>query len=395
MVVRVLHVQKVAGIGGSERHLLSLLPALSAAGVEVRMLVATTRTAGPFLTGLEAAGVDFLAVPAGLDVNPVLMARVAAEIRRFRPDLVHTHLVHGDLHGLTVARALGCHTVSTVHGPKAFYRRQPYRSVGRVNGRLAMEVIAISEYMAGFARDVMRVPDSRVSVVPYGIDTTRWVATSGPEARAAARRRFGIADDEMTIGVAARLIPGKGHETLLAAVGLAGPLLADAGPGIRLRLLVAGDGARRASLEAAAAAVSGAEGSNAGIAFVGFVADIENFIAACDVMVFPTSASLGEGFGLAALEAMAMGKPVVATSICSLPELVVDGETGLLVPPDDVDAMARSIVDLAVDPGRRLRMGRDGSTRAHDEFTLERMLTGTVEVYGHVLERAPSNLGGS
>jgi hypothetical protein len=102
--MRVMHVQKVSGIGGSERHLQILLPAQAARGVEVRMVVLASGDPGRFVAALGQAGIDTTVMAAGTDLNPIVTGRLAAEIGRFRPDLVHTHLVHADVHGLPAAR---------------------------------------------------------------------------------------------------------------------------------------------------------------------------------------------------------------------------------------------------------------------------------------------------
>ena len=119
------------------------------------------------------------------------------------------------------------------------------------------------------------------------------------------------------------------------------------------------------------------------VTFLGFVADIGPFMHACDALAFPTKPELSEGFGLAALEAMAAGRPVVASAVGSLPE-VVDETTGRLVPPSSVDALASAILELARDRALCERLGVNGAARARTEFPLEKMVRSTIEVYDEV-----------
>ena len=142
-----------------------------------------------------------------------------------------------------------------------------------------------------------------------------------------------------------------------------------------LRLLVAGDGPLRGALVREAGRELGRT-----IRLVGFVEDVRAFMAACDICAFPTEAALGEGFGLAALEAMAVGRPVIATRVGSLPEVVTD-EVGVLVRPGSARALADSIVRLARDEGLRRRLGERAAERAFRHFPLERMVRSTLEVY--------------
>lgn len=366
--MRVLHVQKVNGIGGSERHLLTLLPALVAAGLSLRMLVAGEGDCGRFVDALARCGIDRVVVPTGPDLNPALSLRILREIRRFRPDVVHTHLVHADVHGQLAAAAARVPAVSSVHSTHRFYTREPVRSAERAAGATARRTIAISEHVRAFLTEHRLRRPGRIDVVPYGIDVAIWTATA--ERHAAARRRFGLVDDEIAVAIASRLVPSKGHDTLLQAYGRAHTELP------ALRLLIAGDGELRVELEARARQLGLKD-----VTFLGFVADVPSLMAACDVLVFPTLSSLGEGFGLAALEAMATGRPVVATRVGSLPEVVQDGTTGLLVRDGDADELAKALVRLAQDGALRRRMGDEGRRRALEAFSINRMSCDTIGVY--------------
>lgn len=375
--MRVLHVQKVGGVAGSERHLLALLPALAARGIEVRMCVLATGDAPTFVSASEEAGIGTTTLRAGPNANPVLVARLAAEIRRYQPDLVHTHLIHADAHGQVAARLAGVAAISTVHGTPSFYLRQPYRAVRRMAGRNARSTIAISGYVAQYLRDHELAPTERVRIIHYGMDTTGWQL--GPAERSTARRSLDLEPGDVAVGIASRLIPQKGHATLLAALA---NVVADHP---QVRLLIAGTGPLRASLEQAGAALPAGS-----VRFLGFVSDIRSFMGACDAVVFPTEPALGEGFGLAALEAMAAGRPLVATDVGPLPEIVVHDRTGVLVPPHRPDALARALSALAADPVLRDRLGQAAASRVSESFGLDRMVDRTVTVYEEALSRIRS-----
>jgi glycosyltransferase involved in cell wall biosynthesis len=365
--MKVLHVQKAKGIAGSERHLLSLLPALAEAGVEVRMFVAATGRARDFTEQLRELGVPLTVVRAGPHVNPLLLTALRKEIRGFRPDFVHTHLIHADLYGQLAARLAGVAGVSSVHGTHGFYRREPYRSVARVVGRSASLTIAISEHVRRFIEDLRISREGDVRVIPYGIDASGWLASDAE--RASARAALGLDAGDIAVGVASRLVPHKGHSFLLRGHALA------TRKSPRLRLLVAGDGPLRTDLEREARTVDGR------VDFLGFVPDIRRFLNACDILAFPTQPEFGEGFGLAALEAMAAACPVVATAVASLPEVVSAGETGVLVDPASVDELAAALIRLTEDTTLRRAMGERGRERACTRFPLEAMVERTIAVY--------------
>jgi glycosyltransferase involved in cell wall biosynthesis len=365
--MRVLHVQKATGIGGSERHLLSLLPALAEAGVEVRMCVPVAGRSRDFTEQLRALGVPHSVIRAGPDVNPLLVAALRREIRGFRPDLVHTHLIHADLHGQVAARLAGVTGVSSIHGAHGFYQREPYRSAARIAGRSASLTIAISEHVRRFIEGLRLCRPGTARVVRYGIDSSGWLASEAE--RASARADLGLDASDVAVGVASRLIPHKGHSFLLRGHAHASRRTP------KLRLLVAGDGPLRGDLEREARGLDGR------VQFLGFVPNIRSFLNACDVLAFPTQPEFGEGFGLAALEAMAASCPVVATAVASLPEVVSSEETGILVDPGSVDELAAALVRLAEDGTLRREMGKRGRERACTRFSLEAMVERTLAVY--------------
>ena len=372
-MTRVLHVQKATGISGSERHLLDLLPALAERGLDVAMVVLADGDGATFVEALTARGVEAWAVPAGADLSPVLVARLISNIRRWQPDLVHTHLIHADLHGQVAARLAGVPALSSVHSSHLFYVRQPYRSVASVPGRLAGRTIAISHHVGRMLTGAGIVRPERLRVVHYGITVDQW--TSTPAERAETRRAFGVEDGEVVIGIASRLFPEKGHDSLIRAVAMARR------EGHPLRLMIAGNGELSDELQALAKAEGLAEAAT----FLGFVSDVRGFMAGCDVIAFPTTPRFGEGFGLAALEAQAAGRPVVATRVASLPEVVADGETGLLVDPDDDRALADGLIRLASEAALRKRMGAGARSRTIRAFSLDAMVDGTLAVYDEVL----------
>lgn len=360
-----MHIQKVSGIGGSERHLLALLPALSARSVEVRMCVMGDGEFNRFVEPLKELGIDFVVADAGGDISPRMLVRLVREIRNFQPDLVHTHLIHADVYGQIAARIAGMPGISSMHSAMSFYRRRPYRTAARLAGSLARQTIAISEHVRRFLEELRLTPIDRVRVVHYGIDTLSWVRSESESQ--AARARLRLTPQDVAVGIASRLVPDKGHELLLEA-------MAEALRGApELRLIIAGDGPLRARLEGLAARLFPTEV----VRFIGYVDDVRPLMNACDVVIHP---SLGEGFGLAALEAMAAGRPVVATRLDSLPEIVIDGETGFLVSPG-TEELAQRLVVLARNRELREKMGARGRERARTKFTIEAMTEKTLTVY--------------
>ena len=332
------------GIGGSERHLLTLLPALAARGID------------PVFVGLDdpawdpadfygALTVPAVRIPAPRDVDPVLLARL---VRTLRADVVHTHLVHADLYGGLAAKLRGTMLVSTKHNDDPF-RTGAFRFVERRLASLADRIVAISESLRRFTVEQVGVPAAKVETIHYGLDEPPAPWGSNPPDDVPANARIVLSTS--------RLARQKGIDVAVRALSL---LPED------VVLVVLGEGPERAQLEAPR------------VHLPGRVPDVAAWLRRASVYVQP---SRWEGFGLGVLEAMISGLPVVATNVSSLPELVADGETGVLVPPDDPAALAAAIERALASP----HMGAAGRERALREFSVEKMADRTAALYGNLL----------
>ena len=363
--MRILHVQRVTGLGGSERHLLDLLPALRSQGLDASMLALCADEADRFLSPLQEAGVPLRTMTAGRHADPRTSWGILRTLRELRPDVVHAHLIDATVHALPAARLVGAHRVVTVHSVDPSFEHAPSRQAAAAAGRLAERTIAISRFVADHQVEMGLARPERITVIPYGIDTTWWADGS---TRTGARHP---GDDAVVVGIASRVVEGKGHELLLSAFARA------IGEVPHLRLRVAGDGPLLSEVRREASTLP-----SGSVSIEGFVADVRAFLGACDLVVVPTQPTLGEGFGLAALEAMATGAALVASDVAALPEVV--GDAGVLVVPGSVQAMADALVSLAVDPDRMRRLGEAGARRAADRFSLDRMIGSTIDVYRSV-----------
>ncbi|MEK6575905.1 MAG: glycosyltransferase family 4 protein, partial [Chloroflexota bacterium] len=219
--------------------------------------------------------------------------------------------------------------------------------------------------------DVEGVPGSKIVRIHYGLDPATVTMRARP---GALRSELGIGRDVPLIGAVGRLTEQKGLRYLIEALARVRRLAPDA------RLVIAGDGPLRGMLEAQAAPLGEA------VRFLGWRNDVPSVMADLDVLCVP---SLWEGFGLVTLEAMALSKPIVASRVSALSEIVVHGETGLLAPPADSAALADAITPLLTDPARARAMGERGRARLEKEFTVQRMARQHAVVYREAASRVP------
>ncbi|OLD97443.1 MAG: hypothetical protein AUI36_45585, partial [Cyanobacteria bacterium 13_1_40CM_2_61_4] len=336
----VLHLQKVAGISGSEAHLISLLPRLKERGWDIRFLMLHEHEPGAwdFAGELTARGIPLDAIPLAADVDPIAFFRLGAYLARLRPTILHTHLVHADVYGQLTGALTGVSVrVSTKHGFNEFRENPGFALGDRAIATFAHTHIAISRGLARYLEEVEGFDGSSFEIVHYGIEPD-----GAPRAYGGRQPRL------LCVG---RLIPIKGHIVLLRAFAEARRQLPE------LRLDIAGRGPLEPALRALAKELE----VDDAIRFLGYVAPVQRAIEDVAIVVVP---SMGEGFGMVALEAMERARPVIAAEIGGLGELVEEGVTGLLVPPGEADPLAEAIVRLARDLPAATEMGEAGRRRA-------------------------------
>jgi glycosyltransferase involved in cell wall biosynthesis len=357
----VLHLQKVAGISGSEAHLLSLLPRLKERGWDVRFLMLHEHEPGAwdFARELTARGIPLDSIPLAADVDPVAFLRLAAYLGRQRPRILHTHLVHADVYGQLAGTLTQVPVrVSTKHGFNEFRENPGFALGDRAIASLAHTHIAISRGLARYLEEVEGFDGSSFEIVHYGIEPDGLPQPyRGEEARL------------LCVG---RLIPIKGHILLLRAFAEARREV----PSLRL------DIAGRGPLEPALRALAKELEIEDAVRFLGYVAPIQRAIEDVAVVVVP---SMGEGFGMVALEAMERARPVIAAEIGGLGELVEHGVTGLLVPAGESPPLAKAILELAGSLDRTAQMGEAGRRRAVEHFLQQRCTERTELLYEEAL----------
>ena len=363
--MRVLHVAKVTGIAGAENHLLALLPALRALGVdaEVVLLQEPGRPVAQLVRAFLNAGVPTFELAINMDLDPWLVGRLARLVRSRGAHAMHTHGVHADLYGRLCLQGLdGVLLLQTRHNDDRFRRLWIMRLLNQWLARRCVRIVAISDAVREFVCAVEGIPPRKVERIYYGLD-----AAPAPQNVADLRTELGWAGAPL-IGFVGRLTGQKGVDVLLNAFAIVHRALPTA------RLLLIGDGPQRAAL----AALAGGLQISAAVHFAGWREDARAQMAALNVLAI---ASRWEGFGLVTLEAMQAGVAVVASRVSALPEIVLDGETGLLVPAANAAKLAAALLALLQDPQRAMQLGENGRLRAAQLFTVKQMAVQHAALY--------------
>lgn len=354
MTVRLCFVNSLRGWGGAEVWMLDTAVALAGRGVETGII---TQPDSALLGRARAAGVPTAAIPIRTDGSPVTMARLVRQFRQWRPRAIIANLTKDVKAAAPAAQLAGvpCR-LATRESDFALRPRPHYRWFFT---RAATGVLVNSEATRRTLLDSAPwLDEKRVHLLYKGIDLVRFAE------RAAA-------PNTGTVGFAGQLIERKGLASLMAAWSA---LEREPGTPAR-RLLIAGQGQLRPQVEAWRAGLARPQA----VELLGQVEDLTPFYQSLDVLAMP---SLSEGFGLVAAEAASCGVPVVATRASSLPEVVADGQTGLLVPLGDDVALADALRRVLADPGFADRLGRAGRARVAERFGLEGSLDRLVALTG-------------
>ena len=372
---RVVHVAGSADWGGGERYLELLARHLHRDAFALEVI---TPTPGALCGRLAALGVPTHVVNLQALVSPRATARLASALRRLAPDLVQSHGARANFYTRLAARLAGIGAVvSTVHTALADYpvsalRLAVYRAMDRFTLPLTSRVLCVA---GALSADY----GGRAVVVRNGIDLDDFdPATAGPAATAL--RRTLAPNGRPLVGFVGRLTPQKDP---LAFVGLIARLRRARGD---VHGVIVGDGPLRAEVERAL----NTRGLGPSCRMLGARDDVAALLAALDVFVLP---SRSEGLPFALLEAMAMERPVVATAVNGVPEIVEDGVTGLLVERDDGEGLARAVLGTLSDAERARAMGRAGRRRVQACFSASRMVAETEALYRDVLGEMPAAAG--
>jgi glycosyltransferase involved in cell wall biosynthesis len=386
---RVLRVIARLNMGGPALHVAYLTAGLAGRGYE------TTLVAGSLGPGedsmafvAERLGVDVVRIQEmRRDISPfhdaVAVLRLARLIRRERPQILHTHTAKagalGRLAALLAGEARPPIVVHTFHGHvlRGYFdpiRTAGFRALERWLARTSTALIAVSPQVRDDLVSLGVAPPERFAVIRLGIELEERVDQG--LRREETRRLLGIAPDRFVVGWIGRMTGVKRAEDVLRAFRRLREC------GVDATLCLVGDGPERPAVERAA----GELGIMRHTLFLGSQTDVAPYYAVFDALVLP---SLNEGTPVSAIESLAAGRPVVATRVGGVPDVVRDGEDGFLVDPGAIDALADRLARLAADAGLRERMGAAGRKRVLPRYAVDRLVDDVDLLYRSLLAANP------
>jgi glycosyltransferase involved in cell wall biosynthesis len=359
-------------IGGAQQHLLEVLARLDRRAFTPVLSCMDARPADPFLARARRLDVEIVdggapeSVRGAAMFRPVL--RLAGELRRRSVAVVHSYLFHANVIGTLAARLARVPVALVSKRSLDVYPNRGELLACRLANRLADRVTANAEAVKRHVHRAERCPLERIVVIPNGIDLAR-VADDVLDRRA---HGFGLPGSGPVVGTIGRLSQKKGQKDLLAAAGMVLSRLPEA------RFVLVGDGPLAGELQRQAREL----GIEDKVRFLGPVADGARLLGSMDVFVLPSHI---EGMSNGLIEAMAAGLPIVATDAGGNAEVVADGQTGFIVPPQNPFCLAEAILTLCKDPERARAMGAAGRVRARERFTADLMVRRLEDLYRGLL----------
>ena len=368
--MKVLHLISSAGMYGAENVVAALARDLQQMGHEMRvgLIVNAHRPPNDVAEQFEARCLDVLLIPCRGRADRETVHKVRQILVSEDIQLLHTHGYKADIYGYLAVRKMGLPIVATRHSQLAKGQGPVVRAYELLDVQFLRcfdAVVAVSDSIAEATRQLGIAPD-RVSTIPNGIDL-------GPFA-SASQRQHSRSGEELRIGTVARLIERKGIDHFLKAARV----ILNEFP--RTRFVIVGDGPYRDNLEGLAKELK-IEGN---VSFEGTLTDMPNVYAGFDILVLP---SLEEGMPMTILEALASQLAVVGTSVGAIPELIIPGQTGVLVRPGEVDELVEAVRSLIIDPELRHHLGKKGQTLVRERNSSGHMSRKYFQLYEQLVER--------
>ena len=362
----ILHLTEVWDTGGAENVFISLVENLDKTRYNSDVCLLRN---GWLKTQLDRRGVETLVIPQHRSFDFPWLYQLVKLLRRRSIDVIHAHEFAMNVYGALLSRITGIPNVTTVHG-KNYYCEKLRRRLGYRFAARQSIMVAVSEDLKQFLVKSTAIPPERIRVVPNGINLNRYL-TNGEDATV--RRELGIKAGSPVIGTVGNLFAVKGQIYLIRACRIVAKTFPD------FVLLVAGEGEELTVLQTEAHDL----GIQENVKFLGFREDVPSLLQAMDVFVLP---SLSEGLPLSVLEAQALQKPVVASDVGGVPEVVEDGISGFLVPPKNPQALADKILLLLRNTQLATDLGKEGRKRVEQAFSLEHMIQEYQSLYEELFQ---------
>ncbi len=373
--ITVLHVKAAYRSGGLETLTQRIMEILDETRIRQRLVLLDTSARNQSPQNRDVCRIAWRGIP----LSPLTAAGLKKVIHEQRADLIHTHDMRSNLVAFLLTRVWPIPWIASVHGWLGHTHSGRWRWYEALEGQLIRAADRVMVGSTASRDEVAHCGSKRVRVIHHGIPIPEVTTRSEPALRV--RADLGAGPGTVIIGVVSRVHPGKGLRALILAVEALIEKKLD------VMGVIVGEGADRESLQEYVVS----RGLEKRIRLTGFMEDQDPWLAAMDVVALPT---LKDSFPFSILDGMALGKPVVTTSVGDLPFAVEDGRNGYLIPPGELPPLVAALERLVLDPELRREMGERGREDVRQRFSTEAMSEKLEEMYREVLANDPATVAG-
>lgn len=367
--MKIMYIIDSLKVGGAEMLLLAMVRAYA----EAHEVSVVYFTHGPLYEDVEALGVKVHRISTMGIKDPRVLPRLVSLMNQEKPDVVHTHLSKSDFGGIMAATLANVPArVSSIHNVDPWREKWYLNAFMRQWMASCHMMIAVTEDVRKYVIETTRYPEDKLVTIANGIDTKRFDPNT---VQALDKTEWGIEADSLTVGMIGRLEEQKGHHILLKTAAIVTKTVPNA------RFVIVGDGPLRANLEKQRDDL-GLQGK---VVFTGILRDIPGVLATLDVVTF---SSLWEGLPVALLEAMSMAKPMVSTAVGGIPDVIVEGENGMLVPKENPQALADKLTQVLQDKALADKLGTAARQTIEERYSSDSMHQQILELYQSILEKS-------
>lgn len=374
--INVLYIIHSLTWGGAENQVVTLAPALSRGRYTIH--VCCLQREGVQADALRARGIQVVSLNMRLRYWPIAVYRLFRLIGRLKPKIVHTHLYDAGIWGRLVGKLAGVPVILTTEVGMTVWKKRHHLLLERFVNRFTDKMIAVSEDIRQRRIRLEGVSPEKLITIPAAVEVERFSRTSSRER---VRKELDLDPSSPVIGTVARLAAAKRLDLLLEAARIVRETVPHA------RFLLVGDGSLREELESRAVQL---DLSPEYVRFLGNRQDVAEFLPAIDIFAL---SSEREGLPVSMLEAMAASKPVVATQVGGIPQVVQDGHNGLLVPPRDPVGLAKAIITLIENKTLRESVAREGYRTVEARFSTDAIGREIIALYDDLLEKKEGKRG--
>jgi glycosyltransferase involved in cell wall biosynthesis len=361
------------GIGGTEKHLFDVATRLDKN--RFQCIVCPIRFEQEYVDDFRAAGIRVILIPFERVYGYAAMkqaARLYHILKEEQVDVFQSFNIDSDIYGGIIAKCAGVPVIISGRRDLGTYRRKHHLLAGRITNRFVTRFVAVCDAVGQLVAETEDISPSRISTVHNGIDPD--VAARVDERQVKSlKEKYHISEQSFVIGNVSHLRPEKGHSTFFEAILKIKAVISG------LKVLVVGDGDLKPKFEKYVKDY----GLSEIVIFSGYVDNVLEHVALMDICCLtPVS---NEGFSNALLEQMTMGKAIIATDVGGNREAVIDGESGIIVPPLNVEALAEAMIRLYKNPPLRNEMGRAAKARVMEHFGIDKMISRMEQLYSKML----------